>query len=403
MKKNLLYFLFILGILFVPNVASAKEEINLYLFHSQDCSHCKSEREWLESIKDEYQYLNIYEYEVTRNKDNSTLLNQVKVRLCSNTKYVPFTVIGEKYFIGWNTNNKEKILNEIENYDVNKRDIVNEVINGIETENICNIVDNNPKDESEEDSSFTLPILGKINAKKISLPLVAAIIGFVDGFNPCAMWVLIFLISMLMGMKNKKRMWTLGLTFLTSSALVYLLFMLAWLNIAISLNEIVWIRLMVALVALVGAGINLKSFYKSIKEKNSGCEVVDNSKRKKLMNKIKKFTTEKSFVLAIIGVVALAFSVNLIELACSAGLPLIFTQILALNNLSGIEYFIYILIYILLFLLDDIIIYVIAMKTLEITGISTKYTKYSHLVGGIIMLIIGILMIFKPQWIMFNF
>ena len=307
------------------------------------------------------------------------------------------------YFIGWNTNNKEKILNEIENYDVNKRDIVNEVINGIETENICNIIDNNPKDESEEDSSFTLPILGKINAKKISLPLVAAIIGFVDGFNPCAMWVLIFLISMLMGMKNKKRMWTLGLTFLTSSALVYLLFMLAWLNIAISLNETVWIRLMVALVALVGAGINLKSFSKSIKEKNSGCEVVDNSKRKKLMNKIKKFTTEKSFVLAIIGVVALAFSVNLIELACSAGLPLIFTQILALNNLSGIEYFIYILIYILLFLLDDIIIYVIAMKTLEITGISTKYTKYSHLVGGIIMLIIGILMIFKPQWIMFNF
>ena len=72
-------------------------------------------------------------------------------------------------------------------------------------------------------------------------------------------------------MQNKKRMWTLGLTFLTSSALVYLLFMLAWLNIAISLNEIVWIRLLVALVALIGAGINLKSFYKYIKEKDSGC------------------------------------------------------------------------------------------------------------------------------------
>ena len=73
------------------------------------------------------------------------------------------------------------------------------------------------------------------------------------------------------------------------------------------------------------------------------------------------------------------------------------------DNKKILEYFLYILIYILLFLLDDIIIYVVAMTTLEITGISTKYTKYSHLIGGIIMLLIGILMIFKPEWIMFNF
>lgn len=401
MKKKLLHLFVLLGLMFIPNIVSAKEEVNLYLFHSQDCTHCKSEREWLESIKDDYDYLNIYEYEVTRNKDNSNLLNDVKMRLSSTTKYVPFTVIGEKYFIGWNEDNKDKILNEIENYNYEQRDIVYEVINGIEGEPINN--NNDDSLETEGTSEFTVPILGKIDAKKVSLPLIAAIIGFIDGFNPCAMWVLIFLISMLMGMKNKKRMWTLGLTFLVFSALVYLLFMVAWLNIAVGLNEIMWVRLLVALVALIGAGVNLKSFYKSVKEKDSGCEVVDNNKRKKLMDRIKKFTTEKSFWLAIIGVIALAFSVNLIELACSAGLPLIFTQILALNNLGGLEYFLYILIYIIFFLLDDIIVFVIAMVTLELTGISTKYTKYSHLIGGIIMLIIGLLMIFKPDWLMFNF
>lgn len=403
MKKKLLYIFILLSVLFIPSVINAEEEVNLYLFHSQDCSHCRAEREWLDSIKDEYEYLNIYEYEVTRNAENSELLKNVKSRLCSDTKYVPVTVIGETYFVGWNADNQSKILNEIKNYDQSQRDIVNEVINGIDGENVCDVISQNPSEDPKGDSQFTLPILGNVDAKKVSLPLVAAIIGFVDGFNPCAMWVLIFLISMLMGMKNKKRMWTLGLTFLISSALVYLLFMLAWLNIAISLNEIVWIRLLVAIVALIGAVVNLKSFYKSVKEKDSGCEVVDNSKRKKLMNKIKQFTSEKSFWLAMIGVIALAFSVNLIELACSAGLPLIFTQILALNNLGGVEYFIYILIYILFFLMDDIIIYIIAMATLEITGISTKYTKYSHLIGGIIMLIIGVLMIFKPEWIMFNF
>ena len=338
MKNKLLYIFIFLSFLFIPNTVTAQEEVNLYLFHSQDCSHCKAEREWLDSIKEDYEYLNIYEYEVTRNADNSNLLKNVKEILCSDTKYVPFTIVGEKYFVGWNADNKNKILNEIKNYDHTKRDIVGEILKGVEGSKICDI----PSiEDDKEESNFTLPILGEIDAKKVSLPLIAAIIGFVDGFNPCAMWVLIFLISMLMGMKNKKRMLVLGLTFLTSSALVYLLFMLAWLNIAISLNEIVWVRLLIAMVALIGSFVNLKSFYKSVKQKDSGCEVVDNSKRKKLMGKIKKFTTEKNFWLAISGVIALAFSVNLIELACSAGLPLIFTQILALNNLNAFIYFIY--------------------------------------------------------------
>ena len=107
--------------------------------------------------------------------------------------------------------------------------------------------------------------------------------------------------------------------------------------------------------------------------------------------------------MAIFGIIALAISVNLVELACSAGLPLIFTQILALNDLSTFEYVTYMLIYILFFLIDDIVVFVIAMLTLNIKGISSKYGKYSHLIGGIIMILIGILMIFKPEWLMFNF
>lgn len=401
MKKFLLWLILTISIFF-PTMIKA-EEINLYLFHSQDCTHCQSERKWLDSIKDEYENLNIYEYEITRNSENSELLDKVKDRLSSTSNYVPYTVIGEQHFIGWNENNKEKIIEAIENYDFSKRDIVNEVINNIPGEKINNTEEINDTTDDKSNTEFTIPILGKIDAKKVSLPIIAMVIGFVDGFNPCAMWVLIFLISMLLGMKDKKKMWILGLTFLISSGLVYLLFMLAWLNIAISLSSVRWIQLLISAVALVGAFVNIKSYIKSTIKKDEGCEVVDNKKRKKLMTRIKKYTSEKSFILAILGVMALAFSVNLIELACSAGLPLIFTQVLALNNLNVIEYGIYIFIYLIFFLIDDIVIFVIAMKTFELTGISTKYTKYSHLIGGIIMLLIGILMIFKPSWLMFNF
>src|SRR5699024_4433762 len=99
----------------------------------------------------------------------------------------------------------------------------------------------------------------------------------------------------------------------------------------------------------------------------------------------------------------LAISVNLIELACSAGLPVIFTQVLAMNDLSTLEYWIYIFIYIFFFMIDDLIVFAIAVKTMELTGITTKYTKYSHLIGGLLMFIIGILLIVKPEWLMFNF
>ena len=214
------------------------------------------------------------------------------------------------------------------------------------------------------------------------------------------MWVLLFLISMLLGMKDRKRMLILGLTFLLSSALVYMAIMLSWFNIVVNVMASVIFRNIISVIAIVGAIINLRAFFKS---NDSGCEVVDDKKRKKVISKIKDFTKEKSLFIALGGVIFLAISVNVIELACSAGLPLVFTQLLAINNVSSFESFIYTLIYIFFFLIDDIIIFLIAMSTTKVHSISTKYNKYSHLIGGILMLIIGILLLVKPEWLMFNF
>lgn len=90
-------------------------------------------------------------------------------------------------------------------------------------------------------------------------------------------------------------------------------------------------------------------------------------------------------------------------MACSLGFPLIFTEILSLNNIKGIMKIIYLLIYIFFYMFDDILIFVIAMKTLEVTGVTNKYSKYTKLIGGILMIIIGILMIFKYEWLTLNF
>ena len=99
----------------------------------------------------------------------------------------------------------------------------------------------------------------------------------------------------------------------------------------------------------------------------------------------------------------LAVSVNVVELLCSAGLHVVFSELLVINNISGTKAVLYDLLYILFFLLDDLIVFIIAIKTMDVVGISSKYNKYSHLVAGIIMLLIGILLLFKPGWLMLNF
>ena len=217
------------------------------------------------------------------------------------------------------------------------------------------------------------------------------------------MWILIFLITMLFNMKDRKKMWILGLTFILTSGIVYLIFMLAWLNLATFISKIAFIRLLIAVIALVVGLINVYKYIDSLKKKDEGCDVVDKKDRKKIMEKIISITHEKKFIIALLGIMVLAASVNIIELMCSIGIPLLFTQILAMNNLSTFSYMIYMFIYIFFFLIDDIVIFVISMVTLKVTGLSTKYTKYSHLVGGIIMLIIGLLLIIKPELLMFNF
>ena len=197
-------------------------------------------------------------------------------------------------------------------------------------------------------------------------------------------------------------MWILGLVFLITSGLVYLLFMVSWLNLAVFVSSVNAIRIMIAAFATIFGIYNIYNFLKT-KNSDIGCTVTNDKSRKKIMDKIKVILAQKYFIFSLVGIIFLAVSVNVLELLCSLGLPVIFTQVLALNNLSVLEYSIYILIYILFFMLDDIVIFFIAMKTLQIKGISNKYTKYSHLIGGIIMIIIGLLMLFKPELLMFNF
>lgn len=404
--KNIKKILFIIAliVLVLPLKSNAEDNtVNLYLFYSKTCPHCASLESMLEDIKPNYPNLKVYSYEVSMNQQNSELMIEAASLLKTNVTGVPFTVIGTKVFKGFSESmSKSEIEYTIKLYSkvTSYKDPVGEMLGVVSDSGELTYDDLVEEEKNNSNFIIDVPIVGPVETKDLSLPLISIVMGTIDGFNPCAMWVLLFLISTLIGMKNKKRMWILGSVFMLTSAVVYLLFMLAWLNLTLFIGALWWVKLFIALIALGGGYLNLKAF---VKTKEAGCHVVNESKRNKIFDKIKQFTNEKSFPIALIGIITLAVSVNFVELTCSAGLPVIFTNILALNSLSLVEYSLYIFLYILFFLLDDLIIFFIAMSTLKLTGISTKYSKYSHLIGGIIMIIIGLLMIYKPEWLMFNF
>lgn len=424
MKKILKFLIVFAILLLLPVSAKANEKvINIHLFYGNGCPHCAAEEEFLSDYLKDRTDVKLYKYEIWYDSHNQELLSKVQKEMgTTNKNGVPFTVIGKKTIVGYADGVTDEQIKDTINYYLNNdyRDYAGEITGKVKKtevkedtikdesktedkkENKMEKADDT-KDSDQTDENVTVPVLGKINAKKVSLPILAVVLGFVDGFNPCAMWILIFLITMLFNMKDRKKMWILGLTFILTSGIVYLMFMLAWLNLATFISKIAFIRLLIAVIALVVGLINVYKYIDSLKKKDEGCDVVDKKDRKKIMEKIISITHEKKFIIALLGIMVLAASVNIIELMCSIGIPLLFTQILAMNNLNTFSYMIYMFIYIFFFLIDDIVIFVISMVTLKVTGLSTKYTKYSHLVGGIIMLIIGLLLIIKPELLMFNF
>lgn len=390
-------FLALLSGIVIPEISKAQDSNKIYIsfFYGDGCPHCAKEGLFLEKLENDYPNVEVKRFEVSNNRENVELMSKTAKELGINVTGVPLTIIGREaisgYFNDATTGTRiHRIVRE------------HSVIGCVDT--VGNIQNNGDNKEGaqcapeEGDNIIALPFFGKINPQKWSLPLLTIVIAAIDGFNPCAMWVLVFLISLLVGMQNRKKMWALGSTFIIMSGIVYFLFLSAWLNLFLFLGFISIIRIIIGLVA-IGSGIHhLKEWWTN---REGICKVADMERKQKIMDRFKRIVEEQNFWLALGGIAAIAIAVNMIELVCSAGLPAIYTNVLAMADLSFFTYYFYLILYIIIFMLDDMLIFVIAMTTLQITGISAKYSRWSNLVGGIIILILGLLLIFKPEWIMF--
>ncbi|MGB7594112.1 MAG: hypothetical protein WBL80_00925 [Erysipelotrichaceae bacterium] len=394
MIKRILITLALLATFFMIPVHAETTKLNIYVFYSKDCIHCATEEVYLNQLAASDPTLNLVRFEVVYDKENQKLMKKVGDLVGQPIRTVPTVFIGKHRITGFTEGTTDlDIVDSIKDTKANPvRDLIGEMLGLVKPGTGTVVYDGS--------QIITLPFIGKINMATVSIPVVTVVLGTLDGFNPCAMWTLLFLIGLLFRMEDKKKMWILGSSFLFASAAIYFLFMISWLNITVFFGSVSFIRWGIAAIAIIGGLFNFRSFLNAPKD---GCEVVDDDKRKKLKKKVLSIANQPVFVLAVIGVMGLAASVNFIELLCSAGFPVIFTQILALQHLNPFQYVGYLLLYIFFYLFDDLLVFFIAMKTMSLTGMSTKYGKWSHLIGAIVMVLIGLLMIFKPAWLQLNF
>jgi hypothetical protein len=372
-KRYLIISLIILGIVIgftSQGTSSAGEGFEVYFFHLPGCSSCEAQEPFNEKLENTYS-INITHHDATTPAGSALLSEKLAELGIEVEPDFPITIFGNQVFGGWES--EETTGRAIE-----------------EALQQCLAGDCPPPTGEEPGDGIDLPGIGPIDPADYSLPALAVILGLVDGFNPCAMWVLIYLISLIATLRDRKRIWLIVGSFVLASGVLYFLFMTAWLNAFLLIGYAKPVTTVIGLVALGGGILQLREV---VETKGAiVCKVTDEGSRQKTMTRIQKVVSSPITLGTIAGIVVLAFAVNSIEFVCSAAIPAIFTRVLSLASLTTFQYYGYILLYVAFFMLDDLVIFGTAAIAMT-SGLGERYAKYFRPVGATILIILGVLLL----------
>jgi len=420
MKRFLALFLLLTAITFNPINAYAQNTVNMIFFWGVGCPHCKSAMPFLDELEQKYPNLTIHRFETWRNKENVSILEKVGDAYNTQITGVPAFVIGDySPMIGYSRYMQKDIIEKveacIENGCVNplikaklkgytfpapedakevvkKEDILEET----ETPATAETIIPETKDVTpNKEELINIPIFGEINLSNSPLILTTSLIAFVDGFNPCSTWLIMFLLGMVIHTRSRKKMIIVSLTFLFITAAAYGTFMLGILNVFMYVNYIKWIQAVVAVIALLFAAVNIKDYFWF--KKGISFTIADKHKSGIFKNMRSVINPDKT-TLAMMGATAvLALGVVLVELPCTAGFPVIWANLLAKHDVSGMAFMTLFSIYILIYLLDEIAIVLAAVITLKVTKFEEKHGRILKLIGGMVMASLAGFMLFAPD------
>lgn len=247
-----------------------------------------------------------------------------------------------------------------------------------------------------EVETIDAPLFGRLSVRTLGLPLFTFVVGLLDGFNPCAMWVLLFLLSLLVNLRDRGKMFVIGGTFVVVSGVVYFAFMAAWLNVFLLIGFSRMTQVVLGGVAVVIGALNTKDFFAF----GQGVSlVIPEAAKLGLYARVRRILQAEHLPGALAGVIVLAVLVNTVELLCTAGLPAVYTQILTLQQLPWWAYYGYLGLYNVAYMLDDSLMLTIAVTTLGRRKLQEREGRWLKLISGVVMLGLGMMLLFKPAWL----
>ncbi len=358
------------GILLVPLESNLVE---VHFFYKHNCPFCASEEKFLDGIEIKYPEIKINRYYIGDSESQELL--KALCEKCHKEQYlglVPITFVGDEFFVGFNDSTGGEIEASIKKY-------------------IEGSVGGGGDDKASHDK-IKIPFIGEVNISKYSFPAQAVLLGFFDGFNVCSLGSLVLILALLLNLGSRKKVLLFGGLFIITASVIYGFLILIWYQFFSILSS--YLKTMEILIGLLGLGGGIYFFKQFIKFRKSGpiCEVIQGDGLvSRFSLKIQEtLKGSKGIIAGLVGVFLFAAVITIMEFPCSAVLPVLFAGSLANAGISAFQEFLYIAVYILFYMLDEVIVFLIALFTMKIKLASSKFVVWLSLIEAIVLSVFGL-------------
>lgn len=387
--------------------AQQDQPLAIYFFWGDGCPHCAEAKPFLQQLSQQYPNVEVRAYEVWYDSSNLALFRQMALAYGFEPSGVPTIFIGDRYWVGYGKPVAEEIAATVAECSLTGcRDAGVGIIPGIPTPAPTNppeavaalpspVTGPTAATSVQETASYLeLPLIGAIELAGRSLVTSTALIAFVDGFNPCSLWVLSVLLALTLHTGSRKKIFWIGLVFLAVTSLFYMLFITGLFTIFSITGFLGWVQGIVALVALFFAVVNIKDYFWY---KEGISFTIPDSKKPGIYRRMRAVLDAGNSMWGLIGAtVMLAAGVSLVEFSCTAGFPLLWTNLLITQQATAATFVLLLLLYMLIYQLDELGIFLAAVFTLKATKLEEKQGRMLKLAGGMLMLTLAIVMLINP-------
>ena len=387
---------------------SQVKKVKIEYFGRKDCKNCANLEKFLKELsakRDDFEYV---EHKIDKSREEKAFFDETTSKL-KLVKGTPIIYIDGHIIQGFNTADttgkeieslinsakaKDKILTLKEYLESGQAGNVSSNGAVCTGDTVCEVP--GLTKGAENQVLVNIPIINKtVDLTNYSLLTMSIILGTIDGFNPCAMWVLVLFLTALIAVGNKVKMFRVAGLFILAEAVMYFFILNAWIYAWDFVGLDKWVTPLVGIVGIIGGIFFIRNYLK--KGDTLECEVTDFEQRAKISKKIKDIANKPFTLLTALAIIGLALSVNVIEFACSVGIPQTYTKILQINEVPFWTRQFYTFIYIIGYMVDDIIVFGFALMSINKLQLTTKYSKWVNLFGGILMIILGLIMLIKPS------